>query len=67
MDLVVRVEVDTNLLLAESPTSVHGVQQNALVLPNEFGDVSPLATSKPLEDEEEDESEREVLEEAEAP
>ena len=66
MDLILRVEVDTDLLLTESPVDVHGVQQNRLVLPSEFGDLTPLAASKSLEDEEKDEGKREIIEEVEA-
>ena len=66
MDLILWVEVDTNFLLTESPVNVHGVQHNSLSLPSKFGNMSPLATSKPLKDEDEDEGKREIIEEVEA-
>ena len=66
MNLILWVEVDSNLFLTESPVDVHGVQQNRLVLPSEFGDLTPLAASKSLEDEEKEESERDIIEEVEA-
>jgi len=66
MHLIIRIEVDTHLLLAESPISVSGVQRNDVVLRSEFGDVSPLAVPKPLEDDEEDERKREILEKTKA-
>ena len=66
MDVIIWEEVDAHHLLTESPIGVRRVQQDSLVFPNQFGDMSPLATSKSLEDEEEDEGKREVLEEVEA-
>ena len=66
MDFIFWVEIDTNFLLTESPASVHGVQQNRLVLPSEFGDMSPLAGSKSLEDEDKDEDKRDIVEKVEA-
>jgi len=66
MDLVLRMEVDTDLLLTENPASVHRVQQNGLALHGGFRDMTPLAMPKLLEGEEEDECEREIFEEAEA-
>ena len=66
MNLILWVEVDSDLLLAKSTVDVHGVQQNRLVLPSEFGDMSPLAGSKSLEDEEKDEGKRDIVEKVEA-
>jgi len=66
MDLILWVEVDTDLFLTESPVDAHGVQQNGPVVRSEFGDIPPLATSKSLEDEEKDEGEGEIPKEAKA-
>ena len=52
MDLVIWIEVDCHFALAQSPISIHRVQQNVVVFCSEFRDVSPLTASKSLKDEE---------------
>ena len=66
MDLIFRVEVDTNSLPTEGPVEVHRMQRNGLILPSEFRDMPPLTASKSLQDEEEDESKSDIVEEVEA-
>ena len=52
MNHIFRVKVDVNLVLAKGPVRVDGVQQDGVIFRGEFWNVSPLAPSKSLEDEE---------------
>jgi len=66
MNFVLWEIVDTDLVPAKSPIGIDGVQQNGVVLRAKLRNPSPLTTSESLQDKEQDEHKRKILEEAEA-